>query len=123
MWRRWRCWRSGCSLGRSIEADAHRPALSYIADHVDRLDDRLGDVDAGGGEPRRLLCLVGQVLGTGTENSSMERASETEAIATIAVFITAFGMVCDFSGEGSAILLLVEHYAARSIRDRTTSAC
>ena len=48
----------------------------------------------------------GGYLVQGTENSSMERGRpKTEAIATIAVVLCALGMVCDFSGEGSAILL------------------
>ncbi len=35
-------------------------------------------------------------------------ANRRATIATLAVVITAFGMVCDFSGEGSLILLLVD---------------
>jgi hypothetical protein len=38
-------------------------------------------------------------------------ASSRMKIAVAAVIITAFGMVCDFSGEGSAIILLIDLFA------------
>jgi hypothetical protein len=36
------------------------------------------------------------------------------AVAVVAVVVAAFGMVCDFSGEGSLILLLVERLSHRA---------
>jgi small multidrug resistance pump len=59
----------------------------------------------------------GGYLVPSTENSSaVSRRRKTEAIATIAVVLCALGMVGDFSGEGSAILRLVELSAAGTDR-------
>jgi hypothetical protein len=53
----------------------------------------------------------GGYLVLSTESSSVMHTSHKIRVraATAAVVIAALGMVCDFSGEGSAILRLVEH--------------
>ncbi len=51
---------------------------------------------------------------TGGSPESFQRHPRA-ACATVAVLIAALGMVCDFSGEGSAILRLVEHAPADAV--------
>jgi hypothetical protein len=44
----------------------------------------------------------------GTQLPGRQSAARHTNIAIVAVVLTAFGMICDFSGEGSLILLLVD---------------
>src|SRR5262249_20617476 len=50
----------------------------------------------------------------GTQLLGRLSASRRTTVAIAAVVVTAFGMVCDFSGEGSAIILLVDHLVNRA---------
>jgi hypothetical protein len=45
----------------------------------------------------------------GTQLTGRLSADRRTTVAIAAVVITAFGVVCDFSGEGSAIVLLLDH--------------
>jgi small multidrug resistance pump len=63
------------------------------------------------------ISLVGFYAWWGSHVTSQQTslsADRRRTIAILAVVITAFGMVCDFSGEGSLILLLVDGLTHRA---------